>query len=305
MNQVLQEIIENNRSWTEKGTIATYIPELAKANPHALGVYLVDMQNNEYFAGDVHTVFSIQSISKIITFICALTDTDFNTISKVISVEPTADEFNSIANLEIKNTNKPLNPMINSGAIATITLVKGKTYEEKFQRIFHFFKLVTDNPNLTINEAIYQSESSTGDRNRSLAYYMKSTGIIHDEVEEILNIYFKLCSINVTCKDIARIGVVLANNGIQPYSNQRVIRKDICQIVKAVMSTCGMYSGSGSFATTVGMPAKSGVGGGILAVVPHKFGIGVVGPALDASGNSIAGIKVLTELSSRLDLSIY
>jgi glutaminase len=305
LEQILSEIIEKNRPWTQQGTVATYIPELAKADPHALGICVVDTQNNEFCAGDINTVFTIQSISKIITFICALSDSCFNDVSKIISVEPTSDEFNSIANLEIKNTHKPLNPMINSGAIATITFVNGETYPEKFDRLFQFAKVITGNDNLTVNEAVYRSEARTGHRNRALAYYMKSTGIIAGEVEDILDTYFRVCSINVTCKDIARIAAVLASNGILPNNGKRIIRKDICRIVKAVMSTCGMYNGSGAFATSVGIPAKSGVGGGIMAVVPNKMGIGVVGPALDDRGNSIAGIKILEALSQQLDLSIY
>lgn len=305
MQQLLADIIEQNRRWCSEGTLAAYIPELAKANANALGIYMLNPQNQAYYAGDTDTVFTIQSISKIMTFICALTDQDFENVARIISVEPTADGFNSIASLETKNTHKPLNPMINSGAIASLTLIAGATYEEKYQRVLTFIRKLTGNCEITLNETVYRSEAATGHRNRALAYYMKSTGIIDGEVEAILDVYFRLCSLNVRCQDIARIGAVLASNGILPESGERVIRPDICRIVKAVMATCGMYNGSGTFATTVGLPAKSGVGGGILAVAPYKWGIGVVGPALDASGNSLAGIKVLEQLSRQLELSIY
>ena len=305
MQELLNHLLARSSGLTAHGKIADYIPELAKADAKLLGVYVADIGNHEYGAGDYDSPFTIQSISKIVTFICALMDSDFAKISQTISVEPTADGFNSIASLEIKNTHKPLNPMINAGAIATIPFVRGATYQEKFARVLDFIKAVADNPHLSVNRQVYQSESLTGDRNRSLAYYMKSTGVISGNVDELLDVYFRLCSINVTCKDLAKIGMVLANNGVHPKSNKRMISKEICHIVKAVMSTCGLYNESGIFAATVGIPAKSGVGGGILAVVPKNMGIGVFSPVLNDKGNSIAAMKLLADLSSELDLSIY
>ena len=305
MQALLDSIIEANRNWTKKGKVASYIPELAKSNPAALGISVITTDNKRYFAGNHETPFTIQSISKILTFTCALMDTPLHELSRIISFEPTSDEFNSISSLEIKNTHKPLNSMINSGAIATLSLVQGNSYQERFQRILDFARLITGNTDLTLNRAVYLSESRTGHRNRALAYYMKSTDIIHGDIEELLDTYFQLCALQVTCHDIARIGALLAGNGLLPGESKRIIPKDICRIVKAVMATCGMYNGSGQFATSVGLPAKSGVGGGILAVSPGRMGIGVMGPALDEKGNSLAGIKVLEAFSNHLDLSIY
>ena len=305
MQDLLNKLLVCNRTVSANGKIADYIPELAKADPQLLGIYITDIENNTYAAGDYDSPFTIQSIVKIVTFMCALMDSDFAKISQTISVEPTADGFNSIASLEIKNTHKPLNPMINAGAIATIPFVRGATYMEKFTRIMEFIKTVADNPHLSVNHQVYMSESLTGDRNRALAYYMKSTGVIGGNVDELLDVYFRLCSINVTCVDLAKIGVILANNGVNPRNNQQLISRKICHIVKAVMSTCGLYNESGIFAATVGIPAKSGVGGGILAVVPKGMGIGVFSPILNDKGNSIAGMNVLAELSQELDLSIY
>lgn len=305
MQALLSNLLAQNRALTAQGMVANYIPELAKVDPRLLGICVMDTDNNEYSVGDYNVSFTIQSISKIITFMCALMDSDFDKIFQTISVEPTADGFNSIASLEMKNMHKPLNPMINAGAIATIPFVQGTTYTEKFNRIFDFMKIMTGNPALSINQQVYRSESFTGNRNRALAYYMKSTGIIDGDTEELLDVYFRLCSVNVTCKDLAAMGVVLANNGIVPKSNQRIVSKKICHIVKAVMSTCGLYNESGTFAAHVGIPAKSGVGGGIVAVVPKSMGIGVFSPALDDKGNSIAGMKILADLSQELDLYIY
>lgn len=305
MKNLLKELINKNRCWTKSGNVATYIPGLANAKPDSLGVCIYDIEGNEYFAGDYDMKFTIQSISKTVSFICALMDNEFEKLCKKISVAPTSDGFNSIVNLETKNSHKPLNPMINSGAIATVSMVEGATPKDKFNRIYDFMKKITNNDSIKIDYDVYNSEKSTGDRNRALAYYMKSTGIIEDDMEEILDAYFKLCSMEVTCKDIAYMGVVLANDGILPNSNERIVPKKITKIVKAVMTTCGMYDASGEFAVSVGLPAKSGVGGGIVAVAPKKMGIGVVGPALDKRGNSIGGIKVLEDLSHQLDLSIF
>lgn len=305
MKDLLEAIVEKNRHWTKYGNVATYIPELSKGDPDVLGVYVYNMDGNEYFAGDYDVKFTMQSISKIVSFMCALMDNNLEKLFRKISVSPTAEGFNSIVNLETKNAHKPLNPMINCGAIATISMVKGTTPEDKFNRIYDFIKNITNNPDIKVNYNVYDSEKSTGDRNRALAYYMKSTRIIEDNVEEILDVYFKLCSIEVTCKDIACIGAMLANDGVIPYSGERVITKEIAKTVKAVMSTCGMYDASGEFAISVGLPAKSGVSGGIVAVAPKKMGIGVIGPALDKQGNSIAGIRLLEELSASMELSIF
>lgn len=305
MKDLLEAIVEKNRHWTKYGNVAMYIPELSKGDPDVLGVYVYDMNGNEYFAGDYDVKFTMQSISKIVSFMCALMDNNLEKLFRKISVSPTAEGFNSIVNLETKNAHKPLNPMINCGAIATISMVKGTTPEDKFNRIYNFIKKITNNSDIKVNYNVYDSEKSTGDRNRALAYYMKSTRIIEDNVEEILDVYFKLCSIEVTCKDIACIGTMLANDGVMPYSGEKVITKEIAKIVKAVMSTCGMYDASGEFAISVGLPAKSGVSGGIVAVAPKKMGIGVIGPSLDKQGNSIAGIRLLEELSSSMELSIF
>jgi glutaminase len=305
MNILLKNIIENNRHWTKNGKLATYIPELRKTSLVALGVSIITLDGQEYNGGDFETKFTIQSISKIITLMLALIDNGRERVFSKVGVEPTADAFNSIINLETKNLQRPLNPMINAGAIATVSLIAGSNGEESFNRILNFTRKITGNPHININNEVYKSEKATGDRNRSLAYFMKSTGVIEQDVEQVLDVYFKQCSIEATCKDIARIGAMLANDGVLPWSGERIIPRNIAIIVKTIMVTCGLYDYSGQFAVEVGIPAKSGVGGGILAAVPGKMGIGVVGPALDLKGNSIGGIKVLSELSKELDLNIF
>jgi len=222
-----------------------------------------------------------------------------------VGMEPTGDSFNSIVDLELKNIHKPFNPMINAGAIATTSLLAGNSPKEKTERILSLARKLSDNPSIKINEDVYLSEKLTGDRNRSIAYFMKSFNVIEGSVEDILDVYFKQCSIEVTCRDIANIGCVLANDGVSVRTGETIVPKHICRITKTIMSTCGLYDASGEFAVHIGIPAKSGVGGGIMAAVPRKMGIGVYGPALDEKGNSIAGIQILKELSEKLDLDIY
>lgn len=305
MNKLLESVIENNRHFTKEGKVAAYIPELINANPDALGISIITLNGEDYFAGDYDAKFTIQSISKIITLMLALIDNGRERVFSKVGVEPTADAFNSIINLETKKIQKPLNPMINAGAIATVSLVAGKTGEETFDRILNFTRKITGNPSIDVNHEVYKSEKITGDRNRALAYFMKSMGVIEPDVEEVLDVYFKQCSIEATCKDIAKIGAMLANDGVLPWSGERIVPRNVARIVKTIMATCGLYDASGQFAVEVGVPAKSGVGGGILAAIPGRMGIGVFGPSLDLKGNSIAGIKVLAELSRELDLSIF
>ena len=304
MNSIFDNIIKNNIDFTKNGKVASYIPELAKSNPSDLGVYLITLDGQEYYAGDYNKKFTMQSISKILSLMLSLIDNGEAVFEK-IGMEPTGDSFNSIVNLELKSIHKPFNPMINAGAIATTSMIKGSSTDEKIKKILDLAKKLSNNPNIKINEDVYMSEKITGDRNRSLAYFMKGYNVIEGAVDDVLDVYFKQCSIEVTCRDIANMGCVLANDGISTRTGERIVSKQICRIVKTIMSTCGLYDASGEFAVHIGIPAKSGVGGGILASVPHKMGIGVYGPSLDEKGNSIAGIQILKELSGKLDLNIY
>lgn len=305
MDNLFKDIIKNNIHFTKSGKVATYIPELAKANKNDLGVSLITLDGKEYHAGDYDKKFTMQSISKILSLILSLMDNGEASVFEKIGMEPTGDSFNSIVNLELKSIHKPFNPMINAGAIATTSMIKGNSIDEKISRIINLAKKLSYNSNIEINEAVYLSEKLTGDRNRSLAYFMKSFNVIGGEVEDILDVYFRQCSIEMTCKDIANMGCVLANDGVSIKTNEVIVPKKICKIIKTIMSTCGMYDASGQFAVQVGIPAKSGVGGGILASVPHKMGIGVYGPSLDEKGNSIGGTQILMQLSEILNLNIY
>ena len=306
MKNLLINLVEKNKKYTQDGKLASYIPALLKANSKDLGLCVYDIKNNEeYWAGESDVKFTIQSISKVVSLIIALNDNGRENVFKKVNVEPTGMGFNSIVNLEIRNQDRPYNPMINAGAIVTTSLIDGKDIEERFEKILDFMKIVTNNDEITVNESVYLSEKETGNRNRALAYFMKSTGVLDGDVEEILDLYFRQCAIELTAKDLARFGAVLANDGVIPWTNEKIIPKEVCRIVKTIMVTCGMYDASGDFAVNVGIPAKSGVGGGIIATVPRKYGIGIYGPALDEKGNSIAGINLIKDLSQELDLSIF
>ena len=300
MFKLLETLVEKNKKYGNDGQLASYIPALLEANPNDLGVAIVDVEGRKYYAGQCEKNFTIQSISKVVSLILALGDNGRTNVFKRVDVEPTGDGFNSIVNLETKDKKRPYNPMINAGAIATTSLIYGEDGEDKLERIIKFMRKATNNPNISINEEVYVSERRTGDRNRALAYFMKSNGMLQGDVEEILELYFRQCSIEANAIDLAMFGSVLANDGVTPWNGERLMSRETCRIVKTIMVTCGMYDASGEFAVHIGIPAKSGVGGGILATVPRRMGIGVYGPALDKKGNSLAGIHVLKDLSEEL-----
>ncbi|MGL5693644.1 MAG: glutaminase A [Peptostreptococcaceae bacterium] len=305
MNNLLNDIVKSNKKHANYGSVASYIPELRNANAEDLGICIIDTENNVHFAGDYQKKFTIQSVSKTIILAMALMDNDWAYVFSKVGMEPSGDPFNSIMKLETDDTTKPCNPMINAGAIVTTSLIKGDTLEEKEKRMLDFFRKIAKNDDIKINKSIYESEKLTGDRNRAMAYLLKNDGIIDGDVEEILDLYFKQCSIEVDAKDLAMMGLLFANNGVDIETGEVIISERVSRMVKTFMITCGMYDASGEFAIKVGIPAKSGVGGGIMASVPKRMGIGVYGPALDKKGNSIAGIKILEALSKKLQLSIF
>lgn len=304
MNDLLNRLVKKNIPETKLGTVASYIPELDKARKDALGIYIIDNEGNEYFSGDYETKFTIQSISKIVALMLAILDNGEEYVFSKVGMEPTGDPFNSITKLETSRERKPYNPLINAGAIAVSSMIKGKDARDRFGRLLDFFKKISEDETLDVNYKIYCGESETGNRNRAMGYFLKGEGIIEGNVEDALDIYFKQCSIEVTAKTLAKIGLFLANNG-KLSTGEIVITPKIATIVKTLMVTCGMYDSSGEFAVRAGIPSKSGVGGGILSVVPGKMGIGVYGPSLDKKGNSIAGISLLEDLSTELNLTIF
>lgn len=301
----LQAVLDQASPYTDRGKVAAYIPELAKEDPKQLGVSVCLPDGTMLSAGTVDVRFTLQSISKIFSLIIALCQNGQKHVFERVGKEPTGDPFNSIIKLETIKSHKPLNPMINAGAIAVAGMIQGKTIDERLNHVLDMLRKMTGNTTICVNEAVYCSEKTTADRNRALAYFLKDSGILTTDVEETLDLYFRYCSIEVSVKDIARMGMVLAADGIDVQTGERFFPEEVARICKTFMVTCGMYNASGEFAIDVGIPAKSGVAGGIMATVPQRMGIGVFGPSLDDKGNSVAGVKLLELLSKEWKLGIF
>jgi glutaminase len=297
----LTDLYEKYRSLND-GTVADYIPELALAKPEWFGICVVTADGQVFEVGDCDKLFTIQSISKAFVFGLALEDRGREYVNSKVSVEPTGEAFNAIVLDEA--TNRPYNPMVNAGAIATADLINGKNGTERLKRVLAMFKRYTGREH-DINVPVFLSEKATGYRNRAMAYLMLNFGMVSEKIDETLDLYFQQCSILVNAKDLAMLAATLANGGVNPVTGERALDERYVQDVISVMLTCGMYDASGEWCYRVGMPAKSGVGGGITAVVPGKLGIGTFSPPLDAKGNSTRGIKVCEDLSKDFGLHLF
>ncbi|MWC28604.1 glutaminase A [Paenibacillus sp. MMS18-CY102] len=303
----LPEWLDDCRQYAKHGEAASYIPELANAPADALGISILTPDGSMIAGGDSGLQFTMQSISKVFTLLLALVDHGEEHVFSKVGMEPTGDDFNSILKLELVEPGIPFNPLINAGAIAVSSLIKGSSVAERTERVLAFIRLLAGDDAIDYNEAVSRSESITAHRNRSLAYFLKENGVLDEQtaVEDVLSVYFNHCAIEVTCSHLARMGLILACGGYDPLSGRQLVPRRYVQIAKTFMLTCGMYNASGEFAIRAGIPAKSGVAGGILAVVPGQYGIGVVGPALNRKGNSIAGIRLLETMSVECDWSIF
>lgn len=297
----LNDLHKTYQSLTD-GAVADYIPELALANPNWFGICVATVDGQVFEVGDCDQLFTIQSISKAFVYGLALEDHGREYVNSKVSVEPTGEAFNAIVLDEI--TNRPYNPMVNAGAIATADLIKGKGGTERLKRLLDMFRRYTGREH-DLNVPVFLSEKATGHRNRAIAYLMLNFGMISERIEETLDLYFQQCSILVNAHDLAMMAATLANGGVNPITGERAIDEHYVQDVISVMLTCGMYDYSGEWAYRVGIPAKSGVGGGITAVVPGKLGIGTFSPPLDAKGNSTRGIKVCEDLARDFGLHLF
>jgi glutaminase len=296
----LEQLYRAHAGLTE-GRIATYIPELAKADPNWFGICLVTANGGVYEAGNTGQPFTIQSISKPFVHGLALEDNGRPLVFQKVGVEPTGDAFNSIS-LD-PATGRPRNSMINAGAIATAGLIVGKTPQTRLKRITETLGLYAGRE-LSLDEAVYRSESETGHRNRAIGHMLRNFDILTSDPNPVVELYFQQCSISVTCRDLGIMAATLANRGINPVTGKQAIRGEYVESVLSVMESCGMYDYAGEWIYNVGMPAKSGVSGGIIAVLPGELGIGVFSPPLDARGNSMRGIRVCQELSRHLNLHL-
>ena len=296
MQRYLDQMVAEFAPVTD-GVLASYIPELTAVDPSGFGLALSASDGYVYESGDARTEFTIQSVSKPFTYALALHAVGQDAVDAKIGVEPSGDAFNEIS---VDETTKiPKNPMINAGAIAAVSLIPGATAEERFAQIREFYSAFAGRA-LEVDEEVYRSEKATG-RNRAIAYMLQSFGVL-DDPDEVLDAYFRQCSLRVTTVDLARMAATLARGGINPQTGRRVTGAAVVQRTLSVMVTCGMYNAAGDWVSAVGLPAKSGVGGGILAVLPGELGIGVYSPLLDARGNSVRGVLACRALSERLGL---
>lgn len=285
------------------GKLADYIPELAKVNPNFFSTSIVSVQGESVSVGDKDQLFSLQSTSKPIVYSLALKQHGADFVHSKVGVEPTGEAFNSIIELE-KNSHRPFNPMINSGAIATTSLISGQGTGDKLQEIVNYISELAGR-SLSIDSAIFKSERETAHRNRAIAYLMKHFNVMTAEIDETLDNYFNQCSILVNTQDLATIAATMAGQGRHPFSQKQLMTAGDVTKTLSLMFTCGMYDTAGEWAFKVGLPAKSGVSGAIFVVVPGQFGLAIYSPKVDVHGHSVRGRLLVEQFVKELNLSIF
>lgn len=280
-----------------------YSPDQATDERERFSVCLASVDGEVHAAGDHKLPFALQSLSKVFVYGLALAEHGREEVLRRVGVKPSGDSFASLGFDE--HNNQPYNPMVNAGALATTDMMLGKSFEDSFERILAVLRRYSANESLAVDEQTFDAEQRGADRNRATAYLMRSDGMLSGDVEATLALYLRQCSVEVTCRDLAVMAATLANGGVNPVTGESALPRDRVRDVLSVMHTCGMYDFAGEWAYEVGVPAKSGVSGGILAVVPGKMGIGVFSPGLDRYGNSVRGTRVCAEISERLGLHVF
>lgn len=302
--QLVEQAVESARPLCGKGKVAQYIPALAEISPDKLGLSVAMVDGACHTAGDVDESFSIQSISKVFTLALALEEIG-DDLWNCVGREPSGSAFNSIIQLE-SECGIPRNPLINAGAIAvTDRLIREADVDGTVARLLSFMRERAQSDEVSIDQHVALSEAETGDRNRSLAHFMSAFSNLTKPVEVTLSVYFRQCALAMSCRQLARAGLFLANGGIDPASGKRVISAERCRRINAVMLTCGHYDNSGDFAFRVGLPGKSGVGGGILVVAPGKGALAAWSPALNEAGTSYAGSAALEYFAAHAGWSVF
>jgi len=284
------------------GNLADYIPQLAKVAPDQFGIALTSNQGKTVWIGDASALFTIQSISKALTFAMLLERAGREETYRHVGVQPMAEPFNAITlNPE---SNRPFNPMVNTGAIAVAGRLRQLLGPDAFSYVLETFGRAAGR-NLDVDEQVFRSERETGHRNRAIAHLLRAVGVFDVPVDDVLDLYFRQCSVRVNAIDLSVMAATLANLGVNPVTRKEVLGLDPVRDTLSTMFTCGMYNGAGDWSCKVGLPAKSGVGGGILAVVNRQLGIGVYSPRLDAAGNSVRGQLCCAALSRELGLHAF
>jgi len=286
-----------------RGKNADYIPVLAKVDSNLFGIAVVSTDNQVVTAGDVKTAFSIQSIAKVFSLALAIEEQGPDKVFEKIGSEPTGRAFNSPVAVVDMPTHTA-NPLVNAGAIATVSLISGKTPQEKWTKILNFYSRVAGEKLALIDE-VYKSEAATNTGNKALSYLLAKYDRIYSDPFQSVDVYTKECSVGVNALQLAKMGATLANNGMNPATGQQVVKRENVAEILSAMMMAGLYDGSGGWAWHVGIPAKSGVGGGLVAVMPGKGAIAVFAPPLDEAGNSVKGQEVIQYVANRLDLNLF
>ena len=300
---ILEEIEKEVQPFFSQGKVANYIPALAKVDPYQFAMSIQMFDGTSFGVGEVNNKFSIQSISKVFTFTLALNHYG-KELYKRVGHEPSGNPFNSLVQLEYEN-GIPRNPFINAGAIVTADTLVSIYKENTFEKILDFIKKVSNDETISFDEEIFQSELTHGFRNFALINMIKSYNNIHNNIDDVINTYFKQCSIMMSPAQLAKSMLFLANHGVNPLTNEVTITESKAKRINSLMLTCGHYDASGDFAYKVGLPGKSGVGGGIVAVVPKKMAICVYSPKLNTQGNSLIGTLALELFTTKTGLSIF
>ena len=301
--KILHEIEGEIQPFFSKGNVASYIPALANVDPNQFSMAICMFDGTTYGVGDINKKFSIQSISKVFTFTLALNYYG-KELYKRVGHEPSGNPFNSLVQLEYEN-GIPRNPFINAGALVTADSLISIYNDETFNQVLEFIKIASDNENISYDEEIFQSELEHGFRSFALVNMIKSYGNIKNNISDVINTYFKQCSIMMSPKELAKSMLFLANHGVNPLTNETIITESKAKRINSLMLTCGHYDASGDFAYKVGLPGKGGVGGGIVAVVPKKMAICVYSPELNKQGNSLIGTMALELFTTKTGLSIF
>lgn len=298
----IEQIYNTVKNDENKGKLANYIPELAKVDPNNFGVHISTINNNDFGFGDYTDKFSIQSISKVLS-LCLAYKIYGESIWERLGVEPSGSAFNSLVQLE-SDKGIPRNPFINAGAlvICDILISHFKNPKEAF---LDFIRDISDNQSINYSQNIAESEKSIGYRNIALCNFIKSFGNIKNEPSQVLDFYFNLCSIEMNCNELSKTFLFLANEGSKLSDTKTILNKSQTKRINALMLTCGFYDESGEFAFKVGLPGKSGVGGGIIAIHPNKYSIGIWSPLLNEKGNSYRSMKFLELFTTETQLSIF
>jgi glutaminase len=287
----------------DRGKNADYIPELAKVDSKLFGIALVGTDGSVATAGDVKTAFAIESIAKVFSLALALEEQGPDKVFEKIGAEPTGRPFNS-PNAVVDMPTHTANPLVNAGAIATVSLISGASADAKWQKILDFYSKAAGEK-LTIIDAVYKSEAATNAGNKALSYLLAKYDRIYSDPFESVDVYTKECSVGVTAVQLAKMGATLANHGINPATGEQVIKRENVPEILSAMMMAGLYDGSGGWAWNVGLPAKSGVGGGLVAVMPGKAAIAVFAPPLDEAGNSVKGQEVIQYVANKLNLNLF